>query len=62
MARQDWTSEQVKLAFHLYCQLPFGRLHQNNPEIIALSTYLLEITSWSKVRLRHSPITAECVT
>src|SRR5690606_12445518 len=31
MARKDWTPEQVKLAFHLYCQLPFGRLHQGNP-------------------------------
>lgn len=40
MARQDWTSEQVKLAFHLYCQLPFGRLHQNNPEIIDLANLI----------------------
>lgn len=40
MARQDWTPEQVKLAFHLYCQLPFGRLHQNNPEIIALANLI----------------------
>ena len=37
MARQDWTPEQVKLAFHLYCQLPFGRLHHSNPDIIALA-------------------------
>lgn len=40
MARQDWTSEQVKLAFHLYCQLSFGRLHQNNPEIIDLANLI----------------------
>ncbi|GAA0793229.1 HNH endonuclease [Marinobacterium sediminicola] len=33
----NWTPEQVKLAFHLYCQLPFGRLHHSNPEIIALA-------------------------
>ena len=32
-----WTKEQLKLAFHLYCQLPFGRLHQRNPEIIELA-------------------------
>lgn len=32
-----WTPEQVKLAFHLYCQLPFGRLSRGNPEIIALA-------------------------
>lgn len=37
MTRKDWTPEHVKLAFHLYCQLPFGRLHRGNPEIIALA-------------------------
>lgn len=37
MSRQDWTKEQAKLAFHLYCQLPFGRLHSKNPEIIELA-------------------------
>ncbi|MBV0933332.1 HNH endonuclease [Marinobacterium weihaiense] len=35
--RTPWTAEDVKLAFHLYCQLPFGRLHRNNPDIIALA-------------------------
>ena len=32
-----WTKEQLKLAFHLYCQLPFGRLHRRNPEFIELA-------------------------
>jgi putative restriction endonuclease len=32
-----WTREQLKLAFHLYCQLPFGKLHQGNPAIIELA-------------------------
>lgn len=32
-----WTKEQLKLAFHLYCQLPFGKLHKGNPEIIRLA-------------------------
>lgn len=32
-----WTREQLKLAFHLYCQLPFGRLHSRNPEIVELA-------------------------
>lgn len=32
-----WTKEQLKLAFHLYCQLPFGKLHSRNPEIIHLA-------------------------
>ena len=37
MATTRWTKEQLKLAFHLYCQLPFGKLHSRNPEIIKLS-------------------------
>lgn len=40
MTRKAWTEEQVKLAFHLYCQLPFGRLHHSNPEIIALANLI----------------------
>jgi putative restriction endonuclease len=34
---KNWTNEQAKLAFHLYCQLPFGKLHKGNPEIIRLA-------------------------
>lgn len=37
MATGLWTKEQVKLAFYLYCQLPYGRIHKRNPEIIALA-------------------------
>ncbi len=33
-----WTKDQIKLAFHLYCQLPYGRIHGRNPEIMALAT------------------------
>lgn len=35
--RGNWTLEQLKLAFYLYCQLPFGKLHQRNPHIVELS-------------------------
>jgi DNA (cytosine-5)-methyltransferase 1 len=35
-----WTKEQLRLAFHLYCQLPFGKLHSGNPEIIELATLI----------------------
>jgi len=35
-----WTRDQLKLGFHLYCQLPFGRLHQRNPEIVALASLI----------------------
>ncbi|MGB9149793.1 MAG: HNH endonuclease [Burkholderiales bacterium] len=37
MGSSRWTKEQLKLAFHLYCQLPFGRMHNRNPEIIKLA-------------------------
>jgi hypothetical protein len=35
--RGNWTLEQLKLAFYLYCQLPFGKLHQRNPQIVELA-------------------------
>lgn len=38
--RQAWTREQLLLALRLYCQTPFGRLHQRNPEIILLAKKL----------------------
>lgn len=34
---KNWTKDQLKLAFHLYCQLPFGKLHKGNPTIIHLA-------------------------
>jgi hypothetical protein len=37
MSNSRWTHEQLKLAFHLYCQLPFGKLHNRNPEIVELA-------------------------
>ena len=33
----NWTSEQLKLAFHFYCQTPFGKLHSRNRQIIVLA-------------------------
>lgn len=36
----NWTEEQVKLAFHLYCQLPFGKLHSRNPAIVNLASLI----------------------
>lgn len=40
MTNNRWTREQLKLAFYLYCQLPFGKLHSRNPEIIHLAGLL----------------------
>jgi putative restriction endonuclease len=29
-----WTRNQLLIAFNLYCQMPFGKMHSRNPEII----------------------------
>ena len=33
-ASPDWTRQQLLVAFHLYTQLPFWKLHSRNPEIV----------------------------
>jgi len=35
--RQPWTRQQLLVACYLYCQLPFGKLHSRNPDIIKFS-------------------------
>jgi hypothetical protein len=40
MSSDRWTKDQLKLAFHLYCQLPFGKMHSRNPEIIELAALI----------------------
>lgn len=32
--RTGWTRHQLLIAFDLYCQMPFGKMHSRNPEII----------------------------
>ncbi len=39
-ARRNWTREETLVAFNLYCRTPFGRLHNRNPEIIAVAAAL----------------------
>ena len=34
VSRLGWTRGQLLIAFGLYCQLPFGRMHSRNPEIV----------------------------
>ncbi|MDT8388823.1 MAG: HNH endonuclease [Thiogranum sp.] len=33
-ARNTWTRNQLLIAFKLYCEIPFGKMHSRNPEII----------------------------
>lgn len=35
-----WTREQVLVALNLYCQLPFGKMHKGNPQIIKISNLI----------------------
>ena len=37
MSKDRWTREQLKLAFYLYCQLSFGKLHSRNSDIVDLA-------------------------
>lgn len=34
VARIGWSRNQLLVAFSLYCQMPFGKMHSRNPEII----------------------------
>lgn len=38
--RRKWTREELIAAFNLYCQLPFGKLHKTNPQIVQLARLL----------------------
>ena len=32
--RLGWQREQLLVAFHLYCRMPFGKMHRGNPDVI----------------------------
>jgi hypothetical protein len=40
MTRRAWSHDELMLAMNLYCQLPFGKLHARNREVITLATAL----------------------
>ena len=35
-----WQREELLVAFALYCETPFGRMHKGNPDVIALAARL----------------------
>lgn len=37
---KNWSREETILAFELYCRIPFGKIGQNNPDIIALANII----------------------
>jgi DNA-cytosine methyltransferase len=46
-----WTKKQLKLAFHLYCQLPFGKMHSGSPEIVSLASLIGRTSSAVAMKL-----------
>lgn len=37
MTRDNWTRDELIIAFNLYCKMPFGKITSKNPEIINLA-------------------------
>jgi hypothetical protein len=59
MVKGLWTKEQVKLAFHLYCQLPYGRIHGRNPDIVALAKVIGRTAERAPIHADGSAIPAD---
>ena len=38
--RKNWTRQQLLVAFSLYCQTPFGKMHSRNTDIIKYAKYI----------------------
>ncbi|WLD14619.1 HNH endonuclease [Planctellipticum variicoloris] len=51
MPRRDWTRDELLLAMNLYCQLPFGRLHKSNPDVIRLAGVIGRTPSSAAMKL-----------
>ena len=50
-SRKRWSEEETVLALYLYFQLPFGKLHSNNPEIQQLAAALGRTSSSVAMKL-----------
>jgi len=50
-AGSAWSREELVLALNLYLRLPFGRMHQTNPEVAALATVISRSPSAVALRL-----------
>jgi len=37
---KKWSKQELVVAFHLYCQMPFGKIHSRNPLIIKVAKQL----------------------
>ncbi|SFE65761.1 HNH endonuclease [Sunxiuqinia elliptica] len=53
MKNKLWTREELILALNLYLQIPFGKIHHNNPDIIHLAKMLDRTPSSISMRLSN---------
>lgn len=51
--KKGWTRQQLLVAFDLYCQLPFGKLHSRNPDIIKYSELIGRTASALAMKLTN---------
>lgn len=48
---EKWTRDQLKVAFSLYCQMPYGKMHHRNPEIIRIAKLINRTSSALAMKL-----------
>lgn len=53
MAKINWTREELILAFNLYWQLDFGKMHSRTPEIIHLANIIGRTANAVAIRLTN---------
>jgi putative restriction endonuclease len=49
--RNHWTKEELILAFNLYWEIPFGKMHNSNPKIVHLANLIGRTPSSIALRL-----------
>jgi putative restriction endonuclease len=52
-AQEKWTRAEHVLAFNLYCQIPFGTIHINNPRVRSLAKLLGRSVSSVSLKLAN---------
>ena len=48
-----WTRQQMLVALYLYCQIPFGKMHSRNPEIIKYAELISRTPSALAMKLTN---------
>ena len=49
----NWTRNQLLIAFNLYCQMPFGKMHSRNPEVIHFANLIERTPSALAMKLTN---------